>query len=126
MRISRNKAMDDKLSNNNPHRRFNLLTGEWILVSPHRAKRPWQGKSEPIIHQDQPEHDPNCYLCPGNKRKNGQNNPDYKHTYVFDNDFPLMIDTKVMRNHIIKVMKLFPNQVTVLLFPFLFLAMAIL
>ena len=61
--------MDDELSKNCPHRRFNLLTGEWILVSPHRAKRPWQGKAEPITFENQPEHDPNCYLCPKNKRK---------------------------------------------------------
>ncbi len=110
MRISRNKAMDDSLSNNNPHRRFNLLTGEWILVSPHRAKRPWQGKAEPIIPQDQPEHDPNCYLCPGNKRKNGQNNPEYKHTYTFDNDFPALLDKANSQKNIDNMDNLFITQ----------------
>lgn len=70
-----------------PHRRLNILTGEWILVSPQRTQRPWQGKLEetPAIHL--PEYDPNCYLCPGNVRANGEKNPDYRHTFVFDNDF---------------------------------------
>ena len=70
-----------------PHRRFNPLTGEWVLVSPHRAKRPWQGQSE-IPDQDQkPSHDPECYLCPGNTRITGDENPDYSGTFVFTNDF---------------------------------------
>ncbi|MGB9772595.1 MAG: UDP-glucose--hexose-1-phosphate uridylyltransferase [Bacteroidota bacterium] len=68
-----------------PHRRQNLLTGEWVLVSPERLKRPWQGKIDafPVL----PEYDPACYLCPGNLRANGKKNPNYEHTYVFDNDF---------------------------------------
>ncbi|MCL5028722.1 MAG: UDP-glucose--hexose-1-phosphate uridylyltransferase [Bacteroidetes bacterium] len=70
-----------------PHKRFNLLTGEWILVSPHRAKRPWQGKVEKLNTGLKPQYDPECYLCPGNERAGGIKNPDYKSTFVFDNDF---------------------------------------
>jgi len=70
-----------------PHRRYNALTGEWILVSPHRSKRPWQGQQEAIPKDERPAYDPTCYLCPGNKRANGETNPDYKETFVFDNDF---------------------------------------
>jgi UDPglucose--hexose-1-phosphate uridylyltransferase len=71
-----------------PHRRFNPLTHEWVLVSPHRAKRPWQGQVERSPAEAIPEYDPTCYLCPGNPRAGGQRNPDYRGTYVFDNDFP--------------------------------------
>jgi UDPglucose--hexose-1-phosphate uridylyltransferase len=70
-----------------PHRRFNPLTREWILVSPHRALRPWQGAIEKIPVERQPEYDPTCYLCPGNTRAAGVHNPSYKSTFVFDNDF---------------------------------------
>jgi UDPglucose--hexose-1-phosphate uridylyltransferase len=69
------------------HRRLNPLTGEWVLVSPHRAERPWQGRREPKGAPAALAHDPNCYLCPGNLRANGARNPDYPHTFVFDNDF---------------------------------------
>jgi UDPglucose--hexose-1-phosphate uridylyltransferase len=70
-----------------PHRRYNPLTREWVLVSPHRTDRPWQGQKEPTPPEDKPEYDPECYLCPGNTRAGGVRNPKYEHTFVFDNDF---------------------------------------
>ncbi|MGA3258487.1 MAG: UDP-glucose--hexose-1-phosphate uridylyltransferase [Bryobacteraceae bacterium] len=70
-----------------PHRRLNPLTGEWVLVSPHRTQRPWQGQVEETDHTAQPEYDPSCYLCPGNERAGGARNPRYTSTFVFDNDF---------------------------------------
>ena len=73
--------------NNYSHKRYNILTGEWVLVSPHRAKRPWQGQEEDLVQNQQPKHDPNCYLCSGNTRVNGEKNPAYKNTFVFTNDF---------------------------------------
>lgn len=77
-----------------PHRRYNPLTGDWIQVSPHRAKRPWQGKREKTVEERKPEYDPDCYLCPGNKRAGGIMNPNYESTFVFDNDFSaLHLDT---------------------------------
>lgn len=72
---------------NHPHRRLNLLTGEWIQVSPHRAKRPWQGKEESPPGTQKAEYDPDCYLCPGNDRAGDAKNPDYDSTFVFTNDF---------------------------------------
>lgn len=70
-----------------PHRRFNPLTREWVLVSPHRTERPWQGQVEKQQSDSQPEYDPQCYLCPGNERAGGARNPRYGSTFVFDNDF---------------------------------------
>jgi UDPglucose--hexose-1-phosphate uridylyltransferase len=70
-----------------PHRRFDQLSGEWVLVSPHRTQRPWQGQVEPREDEARPAHDPSCYLCPGNERAGGERNPDYGGTFVFDNDF---------------------------------------
>ncbi len=69
------------------HKRFNILTGEWVLVSPHRAKRPWQGQNEAVNNEKRPSYDENCYLCAGNTRINGEINPDYKDVFVFTNDF---------------------------------------
>jgi UDPglucose--hexose-1-phosphate uridylyltransferase len=70
-----------------PHRRFNPLTREWVLVSPHRTERPWQGQTESPEQESSQPYDPNCYLCPGNTRAGGAQNPSYTQTFVFDNDF---------------------------------------
>ncbi|MCB9355406.1 MAG: UDP-glucose--hexose-1-phosphate uridylyltransferase [Lewinellaceae bacterium] len=70
-----------------PHRRYNILNGEWVLVSPHRNKRPWQGKVESATADARPSYDPACYLCPGNMRAGGHRNPQYRDTFVFTNDF---------------------------------------
>jgi UDPglucose--hexose-1-phosphate uridylyltransferase len=70
------------------HRRFNPLQNSWVLCSPHRAKRPWLGQQETPATTDEKEHVDNCFLCPRNKRINGEINPDYLDTYVFTNDFP--------------------------------------
>ena len=70
-----------------PHRRYNPLSREWVLVSPHRTQRPWQGQVEKTAPPVQPEYDPECYLCPGNSRAGGVRNPNYTTTFVFDNDF---------------------------------------
>jgi UDPglucose--hexose-1-phosphate uridylyltransferase len=74
-----------------PHRRYNPLRDEWILVSPHRAKRPWQGQEDAPDLAQQPAHDPGCYLCPGNARITGETNPDYAGTFVFANDFAALL-----------------------------------
>lgn len=74
------------------HRRFNALNGDWVLVAPHRTKRPWQGHEEESLQNDALSYDPSCYLCPGNTRANGEKNPDYKSTYAFVNDFSSLID----------------------------------
>ena len=75
-----------------PHRRLNLLTGEWILVSPHRNKRPWQGKVEASHTDERPFYDEMCYLCPGNKRANGETNPKYNGAFVFKNDYAALLN----------------------------------
>ncbi len=74
-----------------PHRRFNSLSGEWVLVSPHRTQRPWQGKTEDTAVDKRPAYDPACYLCPGNTRANGMTNPDYSTVFSFDNDFSALL-----------------------------------
>lgn len=74
-----------------PHRRFNPLTGDWLLVSPHRTKRPWLGKVETLPPNHRPAHDPKCYLCPGNQRAGHAVNPAYTSTFVFPNDFAAIL-----------------------------------
>lgn len=74
-----------------PHRRYNPLTREWVLVSPHRTQRPWQGQVENRAVPNQPRYDPKCYLCPGNERAGGHRNPEYEHTFVFRNDFAALL-----------------------------------
>jgi UDPglucose--hexose-1-phosphate uridylyltransferase len=78
-------------SDSSPHRRLNALTGDWVLVSPQRTKRPWQGRKEPAVFDQRSEFDPQCYLCPGNVRANGERNPNYAATYVFANDFAALL-----------------------------------
>ena len=74
-----------------PHRRYNPLLDEWVLCSPHRLSRPWQGQVETPPPDTRLAHDPGCYLCPGNVRANGEVNPSYESTFVFDNDFPALL-----------------------------------
>lgn len=76
----------------NPHKRLNILTGEWVLVSPHRTKRPWQGKIEDVAQDNRPEYDPKCYLCPTNSRADGDVNPNYTESFVFKNDFAALLE----------------------------------
>jgi len=74
------------------HRRYNPLKGEWILVCPHRMKRPWKGKVDKPEEKIIPAHDPSNPLCPRAHRPNGVLNPDYQSTFVFENDFPALLD----------------------------------
>jgi UDPglucose--hexose-1-phosphate uridylyltransferase len=74
-----------------PHRRLNRLTGEWVLVSPHRTARPWQGQVEPPPSEQHPAYDPDCYLCPGNARAGRATTPMYDTVFVFDNDFAALL-----------------------------------
>lgn len=85
-------------TNEHPHRRYNPLLDEWILVSPHRTKRPWQGQKESNSTEPLPEYDPTCYLCPGNERSNGTKNPKYTDCYVFENDFSALLNEEVELN----------------------------
>ncbi len=76
--------------NSGSHSRFNPLTGDWVLVSPHRLQRPWQGDVEEDASDQLPAYDPHCYLCPGNVRASGAVNPPYESVLIFDNDFPAL------------------------------------
>ncbi|MEN7341675.1 MAG: UDP-glucose--hexose-1-phosphate uridylyltransferase [Pseudomonadota bacterium] len=78
-----------------PHRRFNALNGSWVLVSPHRTARPWQGQTEAIATDNEPRYVEDCYLCPGNSRAGGETNPDYPDVYIFDNDYPALLDDSI-------------------------------
>jgi UDPglucose--hexose-1-phosphate uridylyltransferase len=83
-----------------PHRRYNPLTREWVLVSPHRNQRPWQGQVEQPAPDVRPPYDPTCYLCPGNARAGGVTNPQYESTFVFTNDFAALLpDTPEASQH---------------------------
>ena len=82
-----------------PHRRYNPLTNEWILVSPHRADRPWQGQVEKRPPESRPPYDPGCYLCPGNERAGGNRNPPYESTFVFQNDFGALLPDTLPAEH---------------------------
>lgn len=81
----------ENLFSSQPHRRFNPLTGEWVLVSPHRANRPWLGQMDRPAQPRVASYDPSCYLCPGNERAAGYRNPPYESTFVFDNDFAALL-----------------------------------
>ncbi len=92
-----NSAMS--LNIEKPHKRYNILTDEWVLVSPHRTKRPWQGKTEDVEEAKRPTYDPGCYLCPGNERMGGEHNPAYESTYVFQNDFAALMEDQGVEEH---------------------------
>jgi UDPglucose--hexose-1-phosphate uridylyltransferase len=83
-----------------PHRRYNPLTDAWVLVSPHRTKRPWQGQVEKSGGDTRPSYDPTCYLCPTNTRANGESNPNYPDVFAFDNDFAALLADEVTHNAI--------------------------
>lgn len=90
------------------HRRHNPLADEWVVVSPHRNARPWQGSLEPLAVESQPEYVCDCYLCPGNQRANAESNPAYESTYVFANDFPALVEQEL--SQVEKVDALFHKQ----------------
>jgi UDPglucose--hexose-1-phosphate uridylyltransferase len=88
-----------------PHRRYNPLTHEWILISPHRTDRPWLGQVEKIQTESRPAYDPDCYLCPGNERAGGKRNPKYENIFVFDNDFAALLPDPPSNPHLPSVVE---------------------
>jgi hypothetical protein len=99
-----------------PHRRLNLLTGEWVLVSPHRTLRPWSGLEEQPESGSVPHHDPECYLCPGNSRADGAINPDYRATFVFTKTYQAafedrQLDLTYMEYELLKFFATHPGKV---------------
>jgi UDPglucose--hexose-1-phosphate uridylyltransferase len=93
-----------------PHRRKNLLTDEWVLVSPHRTSRPWLGQVERAAEENLPDYDPDCYLCPGNRRAGGVRNPAYESTFVFDNDYAALLPPEASESFTDPVDRLFVRQ----------------
>lgn len=91
--------MNEQRTTNFPHRRYNPLTGQWVLVSPHRANRPWQGQVEKLPSENRPAYDPTCYLCPGNVRANGEQTPDYQDVFAFTNDFAALLPSPPLPPH---------------------------
>jgi UDPglucose--hexose-1-phosphate uridylyltransferase len=91
LEAKRKHGMNRDALRETPHRRWNPLVREWVLVSPQRLKRPWQGQVSQLTPESRPQYDPECYLCPGNARAGGQLNPDYRGTLAFDNDFPALV-----------------------------------
>jgi len=87
------QTLDMEQLKQHPHRRFNPLMQEWVLVSPNRNQRPWLGQVETPSPEVLPAYDPECYLCPGNTRAGGARNPQYRSTFVFDNDFAALLPT---------------------------------
>ena len=103
--------MESFKTNEHPHRRYNPLVDEWILVSPHRNKRPWQGQNEKVHEDNRPEHDANCYLCSRNVRSNGEKNPEYTDCYVFENDFSALLKDNVsFKNNNTSLFQLKPER----------------
>ncbi len=74
-----------------PHRRYNPLRRQWVLVSPQRTARPWQGQTTKPVAAEKIAYDPTCYLCPGNPRAGGAVTPKYDGVYAFDNDYPALL-----------------------------------
>ena len=95
-----------------PHRRFNPLTREWVLVSPHRAGRPWLGQVEKTPAERLPPYDPQCYLCPDNERAGGLRNPAYSSTFVFDNDFAALLPDPSTADSMVSSTRLFQTDST--------------
>ena len=83
--------------NVHPHRRYDPLSGEWLLVSPHRTRRPWQGQRETDAQAGRPPYDPQCYLCPGNRRAGDAVNPHFARTFVFTNDYAALLPDVPLR-----------------------------